>query len=178
MVTYWIPFVSWLGHKWNFCIFTFTSIVSCWMYVANFAQLYVTPISLVIVSWRKPLWSSNCKISISIKSISMIGYNHFCSLHNTNNIFSVWKTIFMYCILLRLWMWKSFFIDFQNIGRYNALKEIDVYSVSGTNIKLLRFFDFQKIIFAIALMMHICRDQSRCAPSQWETLLHCNDVSH
>ena len=23
-----------------------------------------------------------------------------------------------------------------------------------------------------------CRDQSRCAPSQWETSLHCNDVSH
>ena len=23
-----------------------------------------------------------------------------------------------------------------------------------------------------------CRDQSRCAASQWETLLHCNDVSH
>ena len=22
------------------------------------------------------------------------------------------------------------------------------------------------------------RDQSRCVPSQWETLLHCNDISH
>ena len=41
-------------------------------------------------------------------------------------------------------MWKSFFIDFQNTGRYNALKEINVYSVSGTDIKLLRFFLFSE----------------------------------
>ena len=38
-------------------------------------------------------------------------------------------------------------------------------------------------IFVIPLQMSLCmqycsRDQSRSVPSQWETLLHCNDVSH
>ena len=33
-------------------------------------------------------------------------------------------------------------------------------------------------IQVVVLWTTRCRDQSRYAPNQWETSLHCNDVSH
>ena len=35
-----------------------------------------------------------------------------------------------------------------------------------------------KVIIGKTVYFAVSRDQSKFAPSQWETLLHCNDVSH
>ena len=55
--------------------------------------------------------------------------------------------------------------------------EINIFHVGAMHI-LTRFGLWAHNPIAIWVYVHISRDDSRSVPSQWETALLCNDVSH